>query len=156
MLLTIIFLIVLGLLLLFAELFIVPGVTVLGLAGMAFLAFGVWFVYDEYGLLAGNLTLASTLLLSLGVLVKSFRLRFWENFELKSALDGKVNVQDPETEEAVQKGDVGITISALRPGGTARFGKRIREVEFLNGFANVGEEVVVSLRDGNKIYVKRN
>ncbi|MFN3529921.1 MAG: hypothetical protein ACK417_08395 [Bacteroidia bacterium] len=156
MMLTIIFLISLGLLLLFAELFIVPGVTVLGIAGMIFLGFGVWFVYDEYGLLAGNSTLALTLVLSLVVLIRSFKSRFWENFELKSSIDSKVNIQDPASEEVVQKGDVGVSLSALRPTGTARFGKRVREVELLNGLAGAGETVIVSHRDGNKIYVKRN
>jgi membrane-bound ClpP family serine protease len=154
MFLVIIFLILLGLGLLFAELFIVPGVTVLGIAGLVFLSIGVWYVYEDYGMTAGNITLLFTVIISVVVLVRSFKSRFWEKFELRDSLEGKANEQDAVGEEPVVAGDRGICLSALRPIGIVRFGERVREVEMMNGFAPAGQQVMVVRREGVKIYVK--
>ena len=156
MILTIVFLILLGLLLLFAELFVVPGMTIVGIAGLLFLGAGVWFTYDAYGFLAGNIALFLTLGLSTVVLIRSFRSRFWEKFQLKDALEGKANDEDGKTDAAVQVDEVGLALSALRPTGTVRFGKRIREVECISGFVAAGQAVKVVRREDNRIYVKTN
>jgi membrane-bound ClpP family serine protease len=156
MILTIVFLILLGLLLLFAELFVVPGMTVVGIAGMLFLGAGVWFTYDAYGFLAGNIALFLTVGLSAVVLIRSFRSRFWEKFQLKEAIESKANDEDARDENPVLVEEIGLALSALRPTGTARFGKRIREVECISGFAAAGQSIRVVRRDGNRIYVKTN
>jgi len=154
--LTIVFLILLGLLLLFAELFVVPGMTVVGIAGLLFLGAGVWFTYDAYGFMAGNIALVFTLLAGAVVLIRSFRSRFWEKFQLKDAIDSKANDDDALDENPVAIDEIGLALSALRPTGTARFGKRIREVECITGFAAAGQAIRVIRRDGNRIYVKTN
>jgi membrane-bound ClpP family serine protease len=156
MILTIVFLILLGLLLLFAELFVVPGMTVVGIAGLLFLGAGVWFTYDAFGFLAGNISLVLTIGVSAVVLIRSFRSRFWEKFQLTDAIKSKANDDDEKDENPVALDEMGLALSALRPTGTARFGKRIREVECISGFAAAGQSIQVIRREGNKIYVKTN
>jgi len=156
MILTIIFLILLGLLLLFAELFVVPGMTVVGIAGLLFLGAGVWFTYDAYGFFAGNIALILTICLSAVVLIRSFRSRFWEKFQLKDAINSKANNDDEQDENPIAVSEHGLALSALRPTGTARFGKRVREVECISGFAAAGQAITVVRREGNRIYVKTN
>lgn len=156
MILTIVFLILLGLLLLFAELFVVPGVTIVGIAGLLFLGAGVWFTYDAFGFWAGNIALVLTIGVSAVVLIRSFRSRFWEKFQLTDAINSKANDDDEKDENPVALDEIGLALSALRPTGTARFGKRIREVECISGFAAAGQSIQVIRREGNKIYVKTN
>ena len=156
MILTIVFLILLGLLLLFAELFVVPGMTVVGIAGLLFLGAGVWFTYDAFGFLAGNIALVLTISVSAVVLIRSFRSRFWEKFQLTDAINSKANDADEKEGNPVVLDEIGLALSALRPTGTARFGKRIREVECMTGFASAGQSIKVIRREGNKIYVKTN
>ena len=153
MILVIVFLILFGFLLLMAELFLVPGVTFVGLAGMVFMALGVYFIYDEHGILAGNLTLIVTLMASVFFVVRSFKSKAWERFQLKDKLLGKVNVHGAEQND-LEIGAQGIAISALRPTGTVRFGHLVREVESIAGFISAGQGVQFSGRDGSKMYVK--
>lgn len=153
MILAIVFLILFGFLLLMAELFLVPGVTFVGLAGLVFMAFGIYFIYSEQGMLAGNLTLITTLIALVFFVVRSFKSKAWERFQLKDKLLGKVNVHGLEHNE-LEIGSQGTAISALRPTGTVRFGQVVREVESIAGFVSAGQGVQFSGRDGSKIYVK--
>lgn len=147
------FLILFGFLLIMAELFLVPGVTFVGLAGLVFMAFGLYFIYDDYGLLAGNISLVITLLALVYFVVRSFKSKAWERFQLKDALLGKVSVHGDDQGQ-LEIGAHGIAISALRPTGTVRFGQVVREVESITGFIPAGQSVELSAKDGSKIYVK--
>lgn len=151
MLLTLVFLIVLGLLLLFLELFVVPGVTFVGIAGALFLGVAVYYIFDIYGAIVGWLSVAVLTLLSTYVIVRSIRSRFWRRFSLKEAIDGKVNeVAFGE----IYPGLEGLTISSLRPMGTARFNNKPYEVMAEDGLVDSGKAVVVVSYTDQKIIVK--
>lgn len=152
MMLVLIFVIALGLLLLFAELFVVPGVTFVGLAGAILLAVGVWQVYEMYGALTGHLSLLVMSLLSGWVVWKSFKTRFWKKFELHQQIDSKT--ADDASELGLQPGQSGKAITALRPHGTVKFGNLQIEVESLSGWVDRGMEVEIAHLEGKKVFIK--
>ena len=151
MLLTLVFLLVLGLLLLFLELFVVPGVTFVGIAGTIFLGVAIFYIFSIYGAVAGWLSVAVITLLSVFVIVRSIRSRFWTKFSLKEAIDGKVNVVEAGE---ISMGMEGVTVSALRPMGTARFHGKMYEVQVEDGLIDSGKAVVVVGYADQKIIVK--
>lgn len=151
MLLTLVFLIVLGLLLLFLELFVVPGVTFVGIAGAIFLAVAIYHIFSLYGTAVGLISVAVLSLLSVYVIVRSIRTRFWRRFSLKEAIDSKVNVVEAGE---IMVGMQGEAISALRPMGTARFHNKLYEVLTEEGLIDSGQAVVVVSFNDQKIIVK--
>jgi len=148
------FAILFGLALLFAELFIVPGLTFVGVAGLLFLGVGVWQIYVVYGTLAGNVSLIVLLLLSTWIIWKAFKSRFWKSFELHEQLEGRALPNASELGLELEM--IGRTISTLRPMGKARFGKVEVEVESLEGWLEVGKKIKIVALEGQKIYVKTN
>lgn len=152
MLYVIIFVIALGFLLLFAELFIVPGVTFVGVAGAILLSVGVWQVYALYGTLTGNISLCVMLLMSGWVIWKSFKSRFWKKFELHQHIEGKT-AEDAE-QLGLRIGQLGKAMTALRPQGMVKFGSTNVEVESLNGWVDRGVEVEIAHLEGKKVFIK--
>ncbi len=151
MLITLVFLLALGLLLLFLELFVVPGVTFVGIAGTLFLGVAIFYIFSIYGAVTGWLSVAAITLLSAFVIVRSIRSRFWTKFSLKDAIDSKVNVLDAGE---ITVGMQGEAVSALRPMGTARFQNKLYEVLAEDGLINSGQAVEVVGFSDQKIIVK--
>ncbi len=151
MLLTLAFLILLGLFLLFVELFVVPGITFVGIIGTLLLAVAIYFIFDMYGQTAGISSLVAVTGLSGFVIYRSVQTRFWKRFSLKDAIESKVN--DRAAGE-ITVGMEGETISALRPMGTARFHGTTYEVQIADGMLDAGHKIVVVNADDQKIIVK--
>lgn len=152
--LTVGFLLLLGLFLLLLELFVVPGVTVVGIAGLLFLSAGVWITFSTYGTMAGTIVLVLVALLAAVSLYLAFRSKFWKKFELQGVIASKAKAEDANELNPVQIGEVGIAISALRPVGMVRFGNKQKEVECLVGLLAAGTQVEVAQLSDRKIYVK--
>jgi len=151
MLLTLVFLLVLGLLLLFLELFVVPGVTFVGIAGALFLGVAIYYIFSIYGTLAGVISVTVLSLVSAYVIVRSIRTRFWRRFSLKEAIDSKVNVVEVGE---IAMGMQGVAVSALRPMGTARFHNKLYEVLAEDGLIDSGQAIQVVSFNDQKIIVK--
>ncbi len=148
---TLIFLVLLGLFLLFLELFIVPGVTFVGIAGIILLGFGIYYVYELYGALVGNISLLVTGALSVFVIVRSVKTRFWKRFSLDEQIDAKAN----ELPVSIQLGETAVTLSRMRPSGTIKMHDFEVEAELIDGFAEPGTAVEIVSVDGMKILVKK-
>ncbi len=142
--------IVVGLLLILAEVILVPGATVVGLLGLGVLSYGIFYAYDEIGTQSGHLTLGSASVLTIVMLVVAFRNRSYERFSLKNTLFSKVN----DGFFLPKKGEKGRTVSTLKPVGKALFGDELVEVRS-NG-VYIGENVQIEVRSvqGTKIIVQ--
>lgn len=150
--LAIIFLILLGLFLLFLELFIVPGVTFVGIFGFLFLAAGIYYIYSIFGMNIGNISLGVLVLITvLGIFI-SFKKGAWNKFALKEEIQGKVNVLD---ESLFEIGDIGLTLSDLRPMGTAQINEQNIEVQSVSDFIDTGNKIKIIKIDGNKVWVEQ-
>jgi membrane-bound ClpP family serine protease len=119
-------LILAGLALIIAEVVFIPGTTVVGVLGLLFAATGIFFAYRQYGNEVGFYVLLGSALTSGAALFFSFRKGAWEGVSNKSVIDSKVN---EGMAAHLAEGEEGITVSALRPIGSAEFHGKIFEVK---------------------------
>jgi membrane-bound ClpP family serine protease len=119
-------LIVAGIVLIIAEVVFIPGTTVVGLLGAIFMIAGVVFAYKQYGNDTGFYVLLGTGFATGAALYLSFRSGAWNKLSNKSAIKSKVN---EGLTSHLAEGEEGITVSALRPIGTADFHGKIFEVK---------------------------
>lgn len=144
-------LIVLGILLMFVELLILPGVGIAGVMGLASLAGSCVYAFLKIGDRAGIIVTVIVVVLILAMIVYVLRARTWKRFELKTEIDSKVGAET----EGVKVSDKGTTLTRLAPMGTAKFESTSCEVKsYDNNMVAPGTEIeVVSIED-NKILVK--
>jgi len=148
----IISLILVGIILLLLEILVIPGATVVGIAGGGMIAAGVYFAFSDYGAWAGALTLLGALIISIVSIVLALRSKTWNKAALDTEIDGKVNVIDPES---IHVGDEGVTVSRLNPFGKALFNDNYFEVVSKDNLIDPNQQIIVVKIDGNKIIVKQ-
>jgi len=149
--LAIIILLIIGIALIITELVFIPGTTIFGIAGLLMTAAGVIMAFVNFGTGTGFTVLGLSFVVLLVLLLVSFRSNTWEGLSLKSANTGKVN---EDVKNNLWKGDQGITLSALRPGGKAEFNDVIVEVNTLGQYLEAGTKIrIIAIRD-QRIYVE--
>ncbi|NJK92957.1 MAG: serine protease [Blastochloris sp.] len=158
----------LGLALIFAELFILPGTLVLGLSGLLLVVVSLLktmvdryptdpFIPTVAQIQTPMMNLGLALVLSvLGMLVL---LRILPHTPLYSRLilpEGPVNAPAPlpTMSPALQPGDEGLCLSLLRPSGTADFGQGPVDVVTEGLFVEPGTRVKVIRREGFRTVVE--
>ena len=146
----VIILIILGLICLILEILVVPG-AIVGIIGCLMMAGGIVLAYVELGTLAGNITLISTLIVTIAAVVIILRSKTWRKLMLKTKIDGKVNEIN---EEKIQVGMEGITVSRLAPMGKGKFGDETVEISSILDFVDENQTIIITKIEGNKIYVK--
>jgi len=144
--------IIIGLIVLALEILVIPGVGIAGVIGFILIAVGIWQAYSGYGMLAGHLVLAGTVVLTVITLVLSLRGKTWRKLALSTAIDSKVNVID---HELIKTGDTGKTVSRLAPMGKALINGEFYEVSTNGDFIDQQTEIVVEKIEYNKVIVKR-
>ena len=142
-------LIIIGLLLVFAEILIIPGVGVAGILGLAAMAGSCVYAFMEMGQTAGIVITAVNSVLLVLITIWVLRAKTWQRLALQTNIDAKAIV--PEAD--VVPGTVGVTVTRLAPMGTARFGDLRLEVTAREGIIDPGVEVEVVEVDGIKVYV---
>ena len=142
-------LIIIGLLLMFAEILIIPEVGIAGILGVAAMAGSCVYAFLEIGQTAGVIVTAVNAVLLVVITIWVLRAKTWERLALATNIDSKAIV--PEAE--VVPGTVGVTVTRLAPMGTARFGDLRLEVTAREGIIDPGVEVEVVEVDGIKVYV---
>lgn len=145
----ILLLILAGILLLLAEIFIIPGIGVAGFFGVASLTGSCYYAFTHLGHAAGiGVTVFNVILLA-GLIIYCLRSRTWKRFELAEV------ISDPKTNVPVfVVGDRGVTVTRLAPMGTARIAGRTVEVTSDEGMLDPGISVEIVRIEGNKIFVK--
>ncbi len=114
----IIALIVVGVLLLVAELVLLPGISVAGIgAFIAFLA-AAFYGFMQYGVMGGALILATIVILCVIAVVVSLRANTWRRFSLKATVDS-TSTPTPEQQD-IHVGQRGETLTRLAPMGKVR------------------------------------
>jgi membrane-bound ClpP family serine protease len=146
----IISLIVLGIILLFLEFFVVPGVSVFGIAGFVVLALGIYFSYSSYGIYAGHGVLFGTITVLGTSFYVAYRKGVWKRMALNAEVKSKVNIESLN----VKVGDKGKTVSRLAPMGTIIINNAFYEAGSKGIFINEETDIEISNIENNKIIVK--
>ena len=148
-------LILVGLALIVVEVTVVPGLNVIGVAGVLGAAVGVVVAFVEYGVAGGLGTLAATVLAAGGggyLLVESGA---WDRFVLTDTLTGgDAEAADEAESRARLLGKTGTAITPLRPGGVAEVGGARVEVETEGAFVASGSAVRVVALDRRRVIVR--
>ena len=145
-------LIIAGLLLLGAELIIIPGFGIAGILGIASLDGSCWVAFSYISTTAGVIAIAVNIVLVVVTTLLMLRSKTWKKLSLSTNIDSKVDVAPQQ--KGVIAGEKGIAVSRLAPGGKVQIGKEILEAFTRDTIIEAGVAVEVSEIEDNKIYVK--
>jgi len=150
--LTLIFLLILlGLILILLELLVIPGTTIVGIAGGVLIFISIWQAYSIYGSGKGHIIVLGTIVLTGISLFITFKSGTWKRMTLSTNVDGRVNIIE---ENKLHVGDLGKAISRISPAGTALFDNELYEVHTNGDFIDQETDLIISKLEDNKIYVK--
>lgn len=142
-------LIIVGLVLLMLEIFVIPGVGIAGILGIACTVAGCWISFG-CGTSIGLAVTGGVLVVLIILICIALRAKTWS----KLALETKVESSAGQDGSIVAIGDSGFTLTRLAPMGTARINDKSVEVKSYEGFLDNGTAVTVVMIEDNIIYVK--
>jgi len=123
--------IIIGLIFIVLEFFVFPGTSFAGIFGIIFLVLGNYLAFQNFGPFYGAVTLVGSIVAGSILLTTGLRSLKNSQYTLKEQVKGRVN-ELTDLKEKV--GDVGMSVSDLKPFGKAVFeGKKI-EVKSINDF----------------------
>lgn len=144
-------LILVGLVLLFAEILLIPGVGIAGVLGLLSLGGSCYYAFVQMSTTAGIIVTSVNVVLVVALTVWVLRAKTWKKLTLETNIKSKA-VSSESIVLAV--GDRGKTVTRLAPMGTVRFGENAVEVKALEGLVDPGTDVEVVLIEDNRIYVR--
>lgn len=153
----IILFLILGVILLFLELFVPGGIV--GLIGVILMGMAVYICFDQYGAHTGFIVLLVSVVITLSSVIIIFyifpRTREGRWFILSDSLTkGKGYHSDAYADKALI-GREGYTESELRPAGIAVIGEQRYDVVTEGDFIEPKQRIRVLRVDGNRIVVER-
>lgn len=145
-------LLLVGVLLMLAELFLLPGISIAGIMGVLSLGGSVFYAYAKIGVVAGHITTLLVLVL-LGVAVYLFlKFRALDKMALKTDIESKVDTLEGLN---IHIGDKGITASRLAPMGKVTINGDVAEAKTYGEFIDEDTEVVVVEVQNNTVIVEK-
>lgn len=141
---------IVGLLLLFAEVAIVPGFGVAGVLGLLALAAGAVAAWTELGPLWGGVT-GGVSIVAAGVML------FWlpkSRLGRKMVLEHSQAAAISQQDRSALLGRRGITVTPLRPIGRVRFGSDEIDVMTEGEYVESNQEVEVMTVEGPRVVVR--
>jgi len=145
--------ILVGLILIFLEIFLIPGTTLFGIIGGIALIIGVILIYSNYGAKWGNIAAVSTGVLVVAAVVAGFKVIESNKLAMKAEITGKVN----ELEKHLYNvGDKGTAVSELRPNGKGMFNGERADIYSTGEYIQRGSEVEIIKITHDKIFVKQS
>lgn len=147
----VILLLLFGISLIVAEIFLIPGVGFAGLFGLVSLAASVYLAYAYISPLAGHIALCASLLCFVVAIYAFLRGKTLDKMALKTDIDGKV---DLASKVDAHVGDVVTTASRLAPMGKVQIGTAELEAKSEGGFVDPNTPVCIVKIEGNIVIVK--
>ena len=147
----IISLVIVGLILILAEILLIPGVGIAGVLGVLSMGGSCFYAFHEFGNLTGGVVTGINAILLVVLLVCVLRAKTWKRMTLETNIDAKA-VADESAVVAV--GDKGRTLTRLAPMGSVRFGDNVAEVKAIEGMIDPGTDVEVVMIEDNRIVVR--
>jgi len=124
-------LIIAGLILFIIEVFLLPGVSIAGIASAACLLYANYYAFDTLGTMPGCITLAVSAVGVIGITIWFMRSKTVDRLSLKKSIDYR---PEPLKGLDLKPGDEGIAITRLALIGNAEFNGRIIEVRSSGDF----------------------
>ena len=147
----IVFVMVAAIALLIVEIFLLPGITIAGVAGALFAVGGLIYAYT-INMTIGNITLGSSIIIFGGMFLWLMRSNSFHRVALKTNIESAV--ESPRDLD-LHVGDEGVTLSRLAPIGKARFQHITIEAKSTNEFIDEHTPVVIVRIDGYNVIVEK-
>lgn len=146
-------LILLGIALLMAEIFLLPGITVAGVGGAIMLIGSIVYAFYYMGNTAGYITIGANIIVGAGSFIFLIKSKTMDRIALDTDIDA--TVEQPEIAHLVI-GQKGITLSRLNPIGKAEFDNQyIVEAKSVTGeFIDTDQEVEIVKIEKNSVLVQ--
>jgi len=145
-------LVVLGLAFVFVEFFIPGGVV--GIIGGMLIVAAIIMGYINEGPVVGSILLTAALVL--GAILIPLWMKLFPNTPIGRSMTLAKNLPtgNGDTTPGLQEGTVGVSVTPLRPSGTARFGAERVDVVSEGRMIEAGEKVEVVLVEGSRVVVR--
>jgi membrane-bound serine protease (ClpP class) len=148
-------LVLVGLALIVAEVYLVPGFNVVGILGIVMILFAIGYTFTESGLVGGVLTLFSTAIAGGGIFWWMWQSGAWNRFVLSTNLRQDEQVAARESEQRTRYlGKEGMAITPLRPTGVVEIDERRLEVATEGEFIAAGSRIKVVAMDRRRYFVR--
>lgn len=148
----IIALIAAGLLLFMVEVFLIPGLSLAGIASAGCLLYVNYYAFTRLGSMGGGVVLLLSLSCYIALLIWFFRTKSIDRLALKKNIDSTVST--PARKE-VKPGDTGVAITRLALIGNADINGQIVEVKSADGFLDERTPIIVERLMEGVIMVRR-
>ena len=149
--LTLFFLLIIGLILILIEILFIPGTTVFGIFGILAIFYSDYLSFQYFGTEFAILYSIANSILVLFVVIYSLKTNTWKRI----ALNKIHNVKVENKFDALKVGDEGKTTSALRPYGKAIFSDKFYEVKSSENFIDENKKIKIINILQDKIIVKK-
>ena len=141
-----------GLILFIVEVFLIPGISIAGIASAASLLYAIYFAFDALGNQAGYITLLAVLVGIIGITVWFMHSKTVDRLALKKSLDYHPN---PLEGIELKVGDKGTALTRLTLIGNAEINGHQLEVQSADGFIDEKTPIQVSRISNGVVYVQR-
>jgi len=146
-------LIILGVLFMLIEIFLLPGISIAGIAGAIFLIGGIAYAYLFLGSTAGNVTLAASVAALGGTFVWMLRSKTLRRISLDTSIESTI---DNTNLQKMAVGDTGIAVSRLNPIGKVMVHDIVAEGKSVDGeFIEEDSEIEVVKIETYHVLVRR-
>lgn len=146
-----------GLILLFIEVFLLPGFGITGIGGLALILLSIFLAFDNFsaGLAAISISLFISTIFILYGLKKLPRSKLWNKLSLSTSLTSEQGYL-PRQARTDLLGRTGRTVTALRPSGTAEIdGERV-DVVSEGTWIDADRPIIVTKVEGLRIVVREH
>lgn len=144
-------LIIIGALLLVAELVLLPGITIAGIGALGSYCGAAYVGYANYGTTGVVVTIAVIIVVSVIATWLSLRAKTWQKLALKQNIDSK-SQESPDG--PVKIGERGVAVTRLAPMGKVMIGGETYEAKAIDTFVDQQTEVEVTGFDNFSVVVR--
>ena len=136
------------------EIFLLPGISIAGIAGIIFLIGGIVFAFTYIGSTAGTITLIASVVLIAVTFVLLLRSKSLKKIALNTEITSTVDNSDFKN---INVGDKGVTISRLNPMGKVMVNNVIVEAKtYDGGMIDEETEIIVEKVESMNIIVRKS
>lgn len=144
-----------GLALIGAEVYLVPGFNIVGIVGIVLIVFAIGYTFTESGLVGGVLTLVGTVAAGGGMFWWMWQSGAWNRFVLSTNLRQDDQLAARESEQRTRwLGREGVAITPLRPTGVVEIDDQRLEVATEGEFIAAGSRIRVVALDRRRYFVR--
>jgi membrane-bound serine protease (ClpP class) len=143
---------IVGLALIAAEVYLIPGLNVLGILGVLVIVFGIGYSFDAHGVRGGLYAIGASVALTGGTLYALYQSGAWDQFVAQTGTSARPD--DDGSTRSRYLGQTGRALTPLRPTGVAEIAGERVEVVTEGGFIASGSHVRIVAMDRRRFFVR--